>query len=42
MQENMSILDMIHERWLNGVKYIKIEDSGQRSFGQKKTIQLFL
>ena len=26
MQENMSILDMIHERWLNGVKYIKIED----------------
>lgn len=42
MQENMSILDMIHERWLNGVKYIKIEDICKITRGKvisKKTLR---
>ena len=42
MQENMSILDMIHERWPNGVKYIKIEDICKITRGKvisKKTLR---
>lgn len=42
MQENMSILDMIHERCPNGVKYIKIEDICKITRGKvisKKTLR---